>query len=385
MEFCAIMMGVIRMKKLLIVFLALILILGGLFIWKGGHHALILAEELEDWLDEDAGDQSLTLQVNIPTFTAGEEIEPVVRQLSLYGDTFWTEHKDRTVYGLTANGYSVYLIGSTLYMDNGTAYALPELRTYRPQLQKFLIGLLLHGRVTKTEQGYAVEMKRDELSFYASVPLDKGVSTLTMNLSCDLDGQPVSMTAVLTPTPTQSHPLPQPVLEAMVRAKMEPPMPIAEPVEVLLPAMETLLPLSADVTLAVECGIMTISDTVGLTVDETGAELIRNGEAFPLSLPNGLEGIDPLTAGLAILRSGSFLRDGDRAEFRITLPPEETAELVCQLVPQAEKLGFSFNESEALLRFSSGELSEASISAEGDIPFLVTTIPLSFSAKFDIT
>lgn len=373
------------MKKLLIMFLALILILGGLFIWKGGHHAMVLAEKLEDWLDEDSGDQSLSLQISIPTFTAGEEMEPVVRQLSLFGDAFWMEHKDRTIYGLTANGYSVYLIGNTLYMDNGTAYALPELRTYRPQLQKFLIGLLLHGRVTKTEHGYAVEMERDELTFHASVALDKGVSSVTMNLSCDLGGQPVVMTAVLTPKPVQAHPLPRPVLDAMVRAKMEPPMSITEPLEVLLPAMETLLPLDADVMLAVECGILTISDTVGLAFDETGAELIRNGETFPLSLPDGLEGIDPLAAGLAILRSGSFTRDGDRAEFRITLPSEETAELVCQLVPQAASLGISFTESEAVLIFSGGELTEVAISAEGEIPFLVTTIPLSFSAKFDIT
>lgn len=373
------------MKKLLIVFLALILILCGLFIWKGGHHALILAEELEDWLDEDSGDLSLSLQISIPTFTAGEEIEPVVRQLSLFGDAFWTEHKDRTIYGLTANGYSVYLIGNTLYMDNGTAYALPELQTYKTQVREFLTGLLLYGRVNKTEHGYAVEMEHDELTFHASVALDKGVSSVTLNLSCDLDGQPVVMTAVLTPKTVQAHPLPQPVLDAMVRAKMEPPMLITEPLEVLLPAMETLLPLDADVTLAVECGILSISDTVVLSVDEAGAVLIRNGEAFPLNLPDGLEGIDPLTAGLAILRSGSFTRDGDRAEFRIMLPSEETAELVCQLVPQAESLGITFTESEAVLVFISGKLTSAAISAEGEIPFLVTTIPLSFSAKFDIT
>lgn len=376
---------VIQMKKLLIVFLALILILGGLFIWKGGHHALVLAEELEDWLDDDAGDQTLSLQVSIPTFVAGAEIEPVVRQLSLYGDTFWTEHNDRTIYGLTSSGYSVYLIDNTLYMDNGAAYATPELRTYKAQVKEFLTGLLLYGRVTRTDRSYRVEMEHEELTFSASVALDHGVSSVTVDLGCTLDGQPVHVLAVLTPKETQAHPLPQPVLDAMVRAKMEPPMPITEPLEVLLPAMETLLPLDADVTLEVECGILAISETVGLSVDDAGAQLTRDGGSLPLRLPDGLENIDPVSAGLAILRSGSFTRDGDRAEFRITLPSEESAELVCQLVPQAANLGVTFIESEAVLVFTAGRLTEAAISAEGEIPILVTTIPLSFSAKFDIT
>lgn len=377
------MEGVIRMKKLLIVFLALILILGGLFIWKGGHHAIVLAQSLEDWLDEDAGDQSLTLQLSIPTFVANGEIEPVVRQMSLYGDTFWAEHNDRTIYGLTTGENSVYVFGNTLYMDNGTAYALPELRTYKAQLKEFLTGLLLYGRVTKPEQGYRVELEHEELTFSATVALERGVSSVTMNLGCTLDGQPVHVLAVLTPTPTQAHPLPQPVLDAMVRSAMEPPMSITEPMEVLLPAMETLLPLKADVTLGVECGILSLSETVGLAIDEE-ITLTRNGESTQLSLSDGLTNIDPMTVGLALLRNGSFSQNGDTAEFRLSLPPEATADLVSQLVPQVGSLGLTFTDSEALVTIRDGKLTGASIQANGEIPFLVTTIPLSFSADFKI-
>ena len=374
---------VIQMKKLLIVFLAFILILGGLFIWKGGHHALVLAAELEDWLDEDAGDQSLTLQLNIPGLVSDEEAAPESRQLSLSADTFWTEHNDRTVYGLTAGGYSVYLSGNTLYMDNGTAYALPELRTYTAQLREFLTGLLLYGRVTKTDRTYHVEMAHEELTFSAAIALDHRVSSVTAELDCSLDGQPVHVLAVLTPQQTQAHPLSQAVLDAMVRATMERPMPITEPLEVLLPAMETLLPMHADVTLGVECGILSISETVGLTIDE-GVYLSRNGESTRLSLPEGLANIDPLAAGLALLRSGTFTRSEDTAEFRLSLPAEATAELVSQLVPQVGSLGLTFEDSEALVTFRNGKLTDASMEANGEIPFLLTTIPLSFSAQFDI-
>lgn len=384
MKSCAIMEGVIRMKKLLIVFLALILILGGLFLWKGGHHAIALADVLEDWLDEDAGDQSLALQINIPTFEGGETIEPVVRQMSLNGDTFWTEHNDRTIYGLTTGGYSVYLIGNTLYMDNGTAYALPELRTYRTELRDFVTALILYGRVTKTERGYAVEMEHDELTFYASVSLNKAVSSVTLTLGCDIGDQPVGIVAVLTPTPVQAHPLPQSVLDAMVRSKMEPPMSILEPLQVLSPAIEDLLPLQADVTLGVECGILNLSETVGLAIRDGGAYLTRSGETVELTLSDELSSIDGLTAGLALLRSGTFTRDGDNAQFRVTLPAEATAELAAQLVPQAAGLGITFTESEAVLTIREKKLTAASVIARGEIPFLLTTIPLEFTANFDI-
>ena len=56
----SIMERVMHMKKVLIVVLALTLLLGGLFFWKGGHHAIVLSEMVEEWLDEDTADQSLT-------------------------------------------------------------------------------------------------------------------------------------------------------------------------------------------------------------------------------------------------------------------------------------------------------------------------------------
>lgn len=384
MERCAIMVGVMQMKKTWILLLALILILGGLFIWKGGHHAIVLANALEDWLDDDAADQTLSLQVNIPTFTADQEVKPVVRQMSLFADTFWKEQNDRNVYGVTADGYSAYLIDNVLYMDTGAAYALPDVGDYQPKLREFAGGLLLWGRVTKTDRGYRVEMEREGLTFSASVVLDGGVSSVTVNLGCTIEDQPVQILAVLTPKETGSHPLPQTVLDAMVRSAMEPPMQITEPLEVLIPALTDLIPMDAQVDLGVECGILTISETVGLKLDDDGIYLIRSSELVPLSLPAGLSEIDPMRAGLAILCSGTLLRDGDGAEFRIALPAEATGGLVSQLVPQANALGITFTESEAVVKIHAGRLTGISMTAKGEIPFLVTTIPLSFHADLTV-
>ena len=82
-----------HMKKGLIVFLVLALILGGLFFWKGGHHAIALADTLEEWLDADEASQSVTILVQSPGFEADGEtgrIEPKVDQLTLTAESFWT-------------------------------------------------------------------------------------------------------------------------------------------------------------------------------------------------------------------------------------------------------------------------------------------------------
>ena len=55
-----------RMKKVLIVILALILALGGLFLWKGGHHAIAISQILEEYLDTDDAVTSVTVQIQIP-------------------------------------------------------------------------------------------------------------------------------------------------------------------------------------------------------------------------------------------------------------------------------------------------------------------------------
>ena len=95
-----------HMKKVLIVILALTLLLGGLFFFKGGHHAIALSEMVEEWLDEDTADQSLTLMVSIPGVRVDGKgtARPHIQQYSLNADTFWTEYADQPLFGLTAEG-----------------------------------------------------------------------------------------------------------------------------------------------------------------------------------------------------------------------------------------------------------------------------------------
>ena len=372
-----------RMKKVLIVILALLLILGGLFFWKGGHHAIFLSEIMEEWLDEDTADQSLTLMLMKPDITVDDrgQAKPVVRQMTLNADTFWTEYHDRPLFGLTAQGMTAWTDGKNLYMDTGKAYALPELSRFRKDLRELAVGMLLHGRVTKQNDTYSLTMKTEELELYVDITADTRVQAV--NLTAVLPDDTCVQLSLTAKDPV-SHPIPQEVADAMVHAKMEPPMDIREPLELLIPALEELQPLDGDLTLGVESGILKLEETVKLRLSSEKAELERKGVIVTLDLPVEPAALEPVGAALLLLRNGDFLISGRDAEIKVTLPPETTGQLCAALVPELGNLDMTFGESNAVVSIQDGSLSAVTLTASGEVPFLVTTIPLSFHAELNI-
>ena len=162
-------------------------------------------------------------------------------------------------------------------------------------------------------------------------------------------------------------------------------MPLSEPLEILLPALRNFLPLRGDLTLGVECGILNLSESVVLRMDEEKAELERKGEMIPLPLPVDLSQADPTALALLLLRNGTFSRDEISAEIRLDLPTEATNTLCAALVPQIQNLGIEFGESQALLTFRDNALRSVTMTADGEVPFLITTIPVSFRADLAIS
>ena len=372
-----------RMKKTLIVILALLFVLGGLFFWKGGHHAILLSERMEEWLDEDTADQTLSLMISAPGARVDENgtVRPHIQQYALNADSFWTEYADRPLFGLTAQGMTAWTDGKNLYMDTGKTYALPELSQARKDLRKLAVGMLLHGRVTKHDDTYSLTMKTEELELYVDITADTRVQAMDL-MAILPDDTAVNLSIV--PKTTQAHPVPQEVTDAIVHAKMEPPMDIREPLELLLPALEELLPLEGDLTLGVESGILKLEETVKLRLNSEKAELERKGVIVTLDLPVEPATLEPLGAALLLLRNGDFLIDDSDAQIHVTLPPEATDQLCAALVPELENLGFAFGESKSVISIQGGKLSAVTLSAAGEVPFLATTIPLSFHAELNI-
>lgn len=349
------------MKKFLIVLLALILMLAGIFFYRGGHHALVLADSLDDWLDADCADQTLTVEY---------------RDSCLSMDTFWTEHADERIFGLSAEGITAYLRGRDLYFDTGKAYALPEMPELKQSLHRLSMGLFLYGRVTKNGDIYRISMKTKELDL--DISTDRAFRNVTINASLS-DGTMID--ATLSSKDPVLHTIPQPVLETMSRS--EPPMSLTEPLAVLLPAVENLLPLAGDLKLGVSCGILELSETVQLTIRDGRAALTRKD--IRLDLPVDLSNMPPVAMAALLLREGEFTRTEDGAVFAVNLPAEAATELLGTLVPQASELGITLGESALDLYFAADRLDCASVKAEGSVPFLFTTIPVEFSAELTIS
>ena len=373
------------MKKVWILLLVLILLLAGLFFWKGGHHALVLADVLEEYLDADNADQILTVQFQQPNFPVNDEtgqLQPEVRQWTFFADSFWTEYADERIFGLTAEGVTAYLCDGNLYLDTGKAYALPKPSDLELLLDRLAMGLLLYGRVTKNADTYHLSMKTEELELSASVTADHTVRAISLTAVLP-DG--TAIRAAATEKETTAHPIPQAVADAMAQARLEPPMSLSEPLEVLLPAAESLLPLSADLKLGVSSGILELSETVRLTIEGDEATLTRKGSSLSLELPMSLSDLSPVAMAALLLREGTFTKTGDGAQITVDLSAEAATELLEALVPQAAELGITLGDSSLELQITEGRLSSASISAEGSVPFLFTTIPVDFSAELTVS
>ena len=375
----SIMERVMHMKKVLIVILALTLLLGGLFFFKGGHHAIALSEMVEEWLDEDTADQSLTLMVSIPGVRVDGKgtARPHIQQYSLNADTFWTEYADQSLFGLTAEGLTAWTDGKNLYMDTGKAYALPQLQQWRKELRKLSVGMLLHGRVTKHGDTYNLTMKSGELELEMDITADTRVQSVILIMVLPDD---TAVHLAITTKAAASHPVPREISDAMVRSKMEPPMALTEPLGALLPALESMIPMTGDLKLRVDCGILNISDSGTLHI--TQEQMILRRRDTELSFP--MQNVQPLPAALLLLRHGEFSIDGQDAAVTVLLPPETTTALCTALVPQIKDLGMTFPESRATLTIVGGKVTAADLRVEAEVPFLVTTIPLTFTAELNI-
>lgn len=372
-----------QMKKFLIVTAVILAILLGLFLWKGGHHALFLAHAVDEWLDMDYADQTLTLQFDRSDFSvnsANGQIKSSNEQWSLTADSFWTEYENERILGLTAEGITAYLSSRNLFLDTGKAYSLPEMPELKDSVKRLALGMLLYGRVTKSGDTYHISMKSRELELSATVD----AATWTVRIEAVLPDQTRIQTTLTSKDPVP-HPVPEAVALAMERTRSEAPMPLTEPLEVLLPATEHLLPLSGDLKLGVSCGILELSETVQLAVNDNGAALTRNGKSLELALPVQLSQLPPAAIAAMLLRNGEFTKTQDGALFTINLPAEGATELLGALVPQAAELGIGLGDSALVVCITEGRLASLSLTAEGSVPFLFTEIPVEFSAELTVT
>ncbi len=351
------------MKKLLSVLLVLLAIPVGIFFYKGGHHALALAEKMADWLDAPAADQTISLTVD------GQ---------SLNADLFWMPGDDDRIWGMEE--YGIYLQDDTLYLDNGRAYALPELRANN-DLRRLVWGLLAYGRVTREGNTWYLDTDSDQFSLHGTFTAGDALEAAQLEARLPWQGRTVNVAGALTVQRAQAHALPQKVALAM--EDDGPHVSLSQPLNAILPAVEQLDHLTADANFGVACGILNLTESAQVTLENGTVTLSRSGVEYKLSLP--LTELSPVLAGLAVLKHGEFRQSGAETSFRFDLPPEEAAEVCAQLVPQLSELGVTFDTATAEIAILSERLQTITLSAAGNIPFVITEIPIAFTAEFHIT
>ncbi len=349
------------MRKLFAVLGVLLLLVTGLFFYKGGYHALAVLPKLEGLLSQDSGSYLAEVHVN------GDE---AVFQSPLQ----WEGSGEKRIWSLPE--YGVYVQEEILVLDNGKAYELemPELP------DNLLWGLVLHGRMTRGNDGqYAFNAEADGWSLNVRITCPEKVDNADLQLT--YPGGTLGL--FLAPEDTPPAPVSQTVRDALVLANMEEPMELSEPLKALTPLME-LDSLAADVTLGVECGLLNLTESARLTVENGNCTVTRQGVEFEIALGENGTAFNPLPLGLALLKYGEYTPTESGAIFQIDLPTAETEAICAQLVPQLADLGLTFNTASATLTVGREKLQSLTLTAGGTVPFLFSDIPIGFTADIQV-
>ncbi len=352
------------MKKLLICLLLLLALPVGLFFWKGGHYALELAPKLAAALDSPTALQHLECTLN------GDDTR-------LTADITWQPHGSGRIYGLADQG--VYVHGNVLILDNGRSYSLPRLQADN-DMRRAVFGILAYGRIVKDGDEYLLTAQAEGLELKLSITAGKTVTAASGSFRY----KNTAIQGSVTSLPTEPRDIPAAVEDAIVLATMEPPPDLEDALKALVPALEQLKDLEADVSLGVACGVLNLEETVQVAVQNGTALITREGMELEIDLPGILETVEPIPAAVAILRAGEFSQEGDIASFRLALPEGTAGDLCTEAVPQLAELGVRFSDAAAELAISEGRLQTITLTANGKVPFLITEIPITFQAVFSV-
>lgn len=367
---CAIMKLVIHLKKRLILITALLIpliICLGFFFYKGGHHAIRIYTVLDNWLEANSSDHKVHVEVG---------------KFTLDTDLYWTETGGSRMWAIENDLFGAYLHDDILYMDTGIAYTARLQQDQEITMLEFLAAVLLCGQAERDGDIYRLTLETDESLLTAEISASEGFGGAFRSCAVQYDSNTFNLTANVQKQPYQKRRLPQAVRDAMVQAKIEPPVAISEPYSVLMNVLGIWKYYTYDATLSIECGILDLTQSGKLHMLSDEATLEYEGYTLTFRLPEQMVSIDPTTAAIAVLHGAEYSVEGGASHFRMTLPADITAEFATKLLPQAADLGIAFEQCDAEMTVTDGKLTSITIRASGSVPFLLTTIPLTFSAEF---
>lgn len=347
-----------------VLLLVLVLLAGMLWLNSRGFGPLVSAwQSFSRWAGADAADYRVSIQ-------SGD--------LTISADGWWTDDPDGRIYALTAEQLPLFIQGQTLALDNGRCYALPALPDWEAAAPELLLALLTSGQITTQNETTRLHLPEQNLA--VTVTADQGqMSSLELEAAVTRDGTSVPLALRIQTLPTQSHSLSAQIRQALAA---EDPTPLLEPLEPLLPAIQALSEretVSGDLNVTVDCGVLTIDETLEMEFASANGtvHLRRGGLHVPLELPELEMLLSPAALPLVLLRNGTFTRTGDVCQWRIDVEPALTESLFTALIPELAQWDLDFARMEAQLLVADGSFQTVTISGSGEIPFLVTTIPIT--------
>lgn len=160
-------------------------------------------------------------------------------------------------------------------------------------------------------------------------------------------------------------------LEPLVRACMD----LSQPGTVL-----------ANLSIRVDCGPLPIQDTGRVMFSEEGLFFGR-GDDWTALTPESVERKD-LLLGLCwmLVREGVWEPDGtESGVFTLTIPSEELKTGLLSIIPELEGLDFQLDDGTMSIQVESNRFRSMDLTCAGQMPFLITTIPLAIGLELSIT
>lgn len=352
-----------------LVLLAAVLIAAGGWLYARGFGGLLTVWRLtRDWAAAEQADFQLTVQSE---------------EFSLTAEGWWdTEPEGRVLY-LQVRGFPVYAQNGILATDSGRSYALPEIPITEQNLRELALAALLEGEITKQDSTWHLSLPQEGISLTVWSADDR-LSGLQVTCAPVISGKATPLTLSLTAAEPQTHSIPEKIRTAL--AASDPPA-LTEVLEPLISAAADLSArqtLEGALTVAVDCGILTVDETFRAVYDPAKGTLLLKTEyaEIPVTLPQTETPLSPAVLPMLLLRSGAMTETDEGCVWDIALEPELTKELCTALIPELADLDLSFSAMEAQILVRGGAFASASLTAGGEIPFLMTEIPISLTIEW---
>ena len=142
----------------------------------------------------------------------------------------------------------------------------------------------------------------------------------------------------------------------------------------------------ADMSIRVDCGPLPIQDTGKIRFSEEGLYFARGNNWTELT-PESVKREELLLGlGWMLIRDGVWEPDGtDSGVFALTIPSEDLKGGLLSLIPELEGLDFTLEDGTFTVIIEDHQVTGMELISNGQMPFLITTIPLSIHLELTVT